>query len=83
MIDIGNERLHEWHDAILNEEHGTILECLGKNGINLLEFTITPRGLKIVELVDYYNGTTLTKNQLDRLIAELIAISEKLGKKSE
>lgn len=75
--------LHAWHDDILKEEHGTILECLGEDGINFLEFTIRPKGLRIVELVDEYQGTTLTKNQLDRLIAELIAISEKLGEKSE
>jgi hypothetical protein len=75
--------LHEWHDEIMPEPFDTILECLGENGIKFLEFTIRPNGLRIVELVDEYQGRTLTKNQLDRLIAELTAISEKLGKQSE
>lgn len=83
MIDETDKPLHEWHNRILEERQGTILECLGENGINFLEFKIRPNGLRIVELVDQYQGRTLTKNQLDRLIAELTAISEKLGEQSE
>jgi hypothetical protein len=84
MTDNGNDKpLHEWHDEIMPEPFDTILECLDREGEKLFSVKITENGLRIWELCDEYYGTTLTKSQLDRLIAELTAISEKLGKQSE
>lgn len=74
---------YPWHHEIMPEPFDTILECLGYEGAKLFSVEITPRGLKILELCDGYYGTTLTKSQLDRLILELSAISEKLGERSE
>lgn len=74
---------YPWQDEIMPEPFDTILECLGFEGVRLFSVEITPKGLKIWEECDGYQGTTLTKSQLDRLIAELSAISEKLGERSE
>jgi len=74
---------YPWQDEIMPEPFDTILECLDFEGVRLFSVEITQKGLQIYEQCDGYYGTTLTKSQLDRLIAELNAISEKLGERSE
>lgn len=59
----------DWHDEIMEECCPTIIGCL--KDIRLLSIEKTEKGVRIVELVDYYNGTTLTVDQMRRLIAEL------------
>jgi hypothetical protein len=81
--DDKDKPLYNWHDEIMPEPFDTILECLDREGEKLFSAKITEKGLRIWELCDEYYGPTLTKNQLDRLIAELTAISEKLSKQSE
>lgn len=77
------DTLYSWHDEIMPEPFDTILECLGSEGAKLFSVEITPKGLQIVELCDGYYGTTLTKKQLNRLIEELSALSQKLGGQPE
>jgi hypothetical protein len=83
MTDDNDKYRPKWHDEIMPEPFDTILECLDYEGERLFSVKITEKGLRIWEVCDEHYGTTLTKSQLDRLIAELTAISEKLGEKSE
>jgi hypothetical protein len=69
----------DWHNEIMTENFDTIVECLGEYGHAVTDIAITENGVRICELCDGYYGTTLTKNQLDRLIVELKAISDKLA----
>lgn len=71
---------YDWHDEILEETFETIIECLGENGAAVVDIALTENGVRICELCDGYYGTTLSKAQLDRFIAELQALSEALGK---
>ncbi|MBV1918328.1 MAG: hypothetical protein KUG65_09755 [Sphingomonadaceae bacterium] len=59
----------DWHDQIMEEDYPTIIECLEENKLFSLERT--QRGLQIIELCDGYFGTTLSNDQLRRLIDEL------------
>ena len=72
--------MEEWHDEILEETFETIIECLGENGAAVVDISLTENGVRMCELCDGYYGTTLSKAQLDRFIAELQALSEALGK---
>ena len=62
---------YEWHDEIMKEEHGSILECLGLRGHKVVHIEKTDKGYKFMELCDEYYGTTLNQEQFERLIAEL------------
>lgn len=72
---------YDWHNAILEEEFGAIIECLGENGASVVDVALTENGVRICELCDGWYGTTLSKSQLDRFIAELQALSDALGRK--
>lgn len=72
--------MEEWHDEILEETFETIIECLGENGAAVVDIALTENGVRMCELCDGYYGTTLSKAQLDRFIAELQALSDALGK---
>lgn len=74
--------IHPWQNEILDEECHTIIKSLGPDGENFLHIRSTPKGCRIIELTSEYKGTTLTKDQLDRFIEELKAISEELGRQS-
>ena len=63
--------MEEWHDKLLVEEHPTILECLGEKQAKIFSIEKTDRGYRVVELCDGYYGTTLSQEQLERLIGEL------------
>lgn len=71
---------YDWHNKILEEEFGTIIECLGEKGASVIDIALTHKGVRLCELCDGYYGTTLSKGQLDRFIAELQAMSGKLAK---
>jgi len=71
---------YEWHDEILEEKFETIIECLGENGAGVIDVALTKHGVRMCEVCDGYYGTTLSKAQLDRFIAELQALSDALGK---
>jgi hypothetical protein len=71
---------YEWHNQILEQQFKTIIECLGEKGASVIDIALTENGVRMCELCDGYYGTTLSKAQLDRFIAELQAISDTLGK---
>lgn len=71
---------YDWHEEILEETFETIIECLGENGAAVVDIALTKNGVRMCELCDGYYGTTLSKVQLDRFIAELQALSDALGK---
>jgi hypothetical protein len=60
---------NDWHDEIMEERCSTILDCLAD--IRMFSIEKTEKGFRIVELLDEYNGTTLSVDQMCRLIAEL------------
>lgn len=70
----------KWHDEMLEEEFETIIECLGEHGASVIDIALTKNGVRMCELCDGHYGTTLSKAQLDRFIAELQALSDALGK---
>ncbi|MDJ1008623.1 MAG: hypothetical protein QNJ13_12455 [Paracoccaceae bacterium] len=72
---------YEWHDEILEQEFETIIECLGEHGAAVIDVVLTENGVRMCELCDGYYGTTLSKVQLDRFVAELQAMSDALGKR--
>ncbi|MBC7147462.1 MAG: hypothetical protein H5U24_19030 [Thioclava marina] len=72
--------VYEWHEEILEEKFETIIECLGEDGAAVIDVALTENGVRMCELCDGYHGTTLSKAQLDRFIAELQALSDALGK---
>ncbi|WP_299724819.1 hypothetical protein [uncultured Tateyamaria sp.] len=83
MIDYDDdwqEVYHSYHNDHLEEECDTIIKSLGPDGANFLHLRVTPKGCRIIELIDHYKGVTLTKDQLDRFIEELKLISDELGK---
>jgi len=59
------------HDEILEEEASTIIESLGEDYARIIQITKTDKGVQIVECCDGYYGTTLSENQVRRLIKEL------------
>lgn len=71
---------YEWHHEILEENFATIIKCLGEKGAGVIDIALTDNGVRMCELCDGYYGTTLSKAQLDRFIAELQALSDALGK---
>ncbi|MFV0645230.1 MAG: hypothetical protein ACK5NN_12150 [Sphingomonadaceae bacterium] len=71
---------YDWHHAKVEEEFGSIIECLGEKGASVIDIALTHKGVRICELCDGYYGTTLSKDQLDRFIVELQALSDKLAK---
>lgn len=71
---------YDWHHKILEEEFETIIECLGEKGASVIDIALTHKGVRICELCDGYYGTTLSKEQLDRFIAELQALSDNFAK---
>lgn len=58
-----------WHDMIMKEECPTMLKCLEEQ--RLFSVERTEHGFHILELCDYYFETTLTPEQMRRLIGEL------------
>lgn len=72
---------YEWHNQILEQKFETIIECLGEKGASVIDIALTRNGVRMCELCDGYYGTTLSKAQLDRFIAELQALSDALGKR--
>ncbi len=68
--------VYEWHDEILVEEYATILDCLGDGSSKVFSIEKTDKGFRITELCDGYYGTTLTMDQLLRLIKELQDLAE-------
>lgn len=80
MHDSNMSGHYDWHHKILEEEFGTIIECLGEKGASVIDVALTNKGVRICELCGGYYGTTLSKDQLDRFIAELQAPSNNLAK---
>ncbi len=67
---------YDWHHEILDENHSTILECLGdpnhdSTGAKVVEISKTENGYKFKELSDEYYGVTLNQQQMERFIQEL------------
>lgn len=60
-----------WHDEYMEEVHDTIIASLSAKGESIVDITLTPNGLRLVEACDGHYGTTLTKAQLERFISEL------------
>ena len=79
MVEFTNTRSpYPWQDQYLDEDFDTITECLGIRGERVLDIVLTPRGVRMTTASGGENGTTLSKNQLDRFIIELKALSERL-----
>lgn len=62
---------YDWHDAIMREDHDSILKCLGLKGERIVSIEKTDKGYKFLELCDEHYGTTLNQEQFERFIAEL------------
>lgn len=60
---------YPWQNEILTEKRSTILECLEDEKLFWVDRTAL--GFQIVEMCDGYYGTTLSVDQMRRLIAEL------------
>ena len=59
------------HDEIFEEQAPTMIEALGEGHGRIIQITKTDKGIKFVECCDGYYGTTLTEEQVKRLIDEL------------
>ena len=68
---------YDWHDAILEKNSPTIVECLGyengdvSNGAKIVSITKTDKGYRFSECCDSYFGATLSQEQMERFILEL------------
>ena len=69
---------YPWQDDFLEEEFDTIIECLSFKGERVLDIVLTPRGVRMTTRSGGDNGRTLSKDQIDRFIHELMALSERL-----